>query len=130
MSTNDHCTCKSVSSFGVANDTNSNDSDYRIEQLRENIEQQNGTIECREGETGEHENHAYWDPGCPQAVSDQVRSIVSIADYFDISATAARNWVIRYESYNPDSEGLPGIRERLETLSPEDLGLSPLSERR
>ena len=111
-------------------DANSKESDYKIEPFYANAKQQIGAIEYQEGELGEYENHSCRDIDLPRAVSKQLGSITSTADHFDISATVARNWLIRYESYDLYREGLPGLSERLETLSPTNLGLSSLGERR
>lgn len=74
------------------------------------------------------ERHPYRDPEKLRAVYEQAGTIAGTAAHFDVSHTTTRLWLIQYEMYDPERQGLSSIANRLEKLSPEDLGLSPLGE--
>ena len=78
----------------------------------------------------ELERHPYRDPDRLQTAYEQAGTIAGTAAHFDVSETAARIWLIHYGIYDPDTQGLSQVADRLEELSPEDLGLPPLGERR
>ncbi len=76
------------------------------------------------------EHHPYRDPEQLRTVYDRVGTIVGTAAHFDVSETTARNWLIHHEIYDPRVQGVSSVAAQLEELSPEDLGLPPLGERR
>lgn len=78
----------------------------------------------------ELERHPYRDPDRLQTAYEQAGTIAGTAAHFDVSETTARIWLIIHEMYDPEKQGLSQVANRLEKLSPEDLGLPPLGERR
>ena len=74
------------------------------------------------------ERHPYRDPEKLRAIYEQAGTIAGTAAHFDVSHTTTRLWLIQYEMYDPERQGLSSIANRLEKLSPEDLGLSPLGD--
>ncbi|SIR97176.1 hypothetical protein SAMN05421858_4862 [Haladaptatus litoreus] len=76
----------------------------------------------------ELKQHPYRDPEQLQTVFEQAGTIADTAAHFDISQTTARLWLIQYELYDPERQGMSSVANRLEELSPEDLGLPPLGE--
>ncbi len=78
----------------------------------------------------ELDRHPYRDPNQLRAAYEDTGTIAGTAAHFDVSETTARMWLIRYEIYDPDIQGLSALADRLEDLLPEDLGLSPLDEYR
>jgi hypothetical protein len=78
----------------------------------------------------ELEQHPYRDPDRLRTAYEQAGTIVGTAAHFDVSETAVRMWLIHYGIYDPETQGLTQVANRLEELSPEDLGLPPLGERR
>jgi hypothetical protein len=77
----------------------------------------------------ELENHPYRNPSHLEEVYTQVGTIAGTASSFGISEATARTWLIRYDFYDPETDGLPTPSEQLQKLTPEDLGLSPIGER-
>ena len=78
----------------------------------------------------ELKQHPYRDPERLRTAYEQAGTIAGTAAYFDVSETAVRMWLIHYGIYDPNTQGLSAFADRLEELSPEDLGLPPLGERR
>lgn len=76
------------------------------------------------------EQHPYRDPDRLQTAYKQAGTIAGTATHFNVSPTTIRLWLICYEMYDPERQGLSQVANQLEELSPEDLGLSPLGERR
>lgn len=79
---------------------------------------------------GQSESFPYRDPDQLRSVYDRIRTIAGTASHFGISESTARTWLIQYDIYDPATDGLPALAEYLEKLAPEDLGLTPLGERR
>ncbi len=78
----------------------------------------------------ELKQHPYRDLDRLRTTYEQAGTIAGTAAHLDVSETAVRMWLIHYEIYDPGTEGLSNAADRLEELSPEDLGLPPLGERR
>ena len=76
----------------------------------------------------ELERHPYRDPEKLRTVYEQAGTITGTAAHFDVSETTARLWLIHHGIYDPERQGLSSVANRLEELSPEDLGLAPLGE--
>lgn len=76
----------------------------------------------------ELKQHPYRDPEKLRAAFEQAGTIAGTAAHFDISQTTARLWLIQYELYDPERQGMSSVANRLGELSPEDLGLPPLGE--
>jgi hypothetical protein len=76
------------------------------------------------------EKYPYRDPSRLQEVFDQIGTIAGTASHFGIVEATARIWLIHYDIYDPETEGLTAPTERLEKLAPEDVGLCPLGERK
>ena len=72
--------------------------------------------------------HPYRDPEKLRTVFEQEGTIAGTAAHFDVSQTTARLWLIQYELYDPERQGMSSVANRLGELSPEDLGLPPLGE--
>ncbi|RBI60000.1 hypothetical protein DMJ13_20150 [halophilic archaeon] len=71
----------------------------------------------------------YRDPDRLREVYDQKGTIAATATYFDISAMTARTWLIKFDIFDPDTDGLEMPAQQLQELDPEDVGLPPRGER-
>ena len=68
----------------------------------------------------------YRNPEHLEAVFDEKGTIVHTGNHFDVSEATARRWLIEFEIYDPDTDGVRQPALLLEKLSPEDVGLTPL----
>jgi hypothetical protein len=68
----------------------------------------------------------YRNPEHLEAVFDEKGTIVHTGNHFDVSEATARRWLIEFEIYDPDTDGVKQPALLLEKLSPEDVGLTPL----
>ena len=71
----------------------------------------------------------YRDPSVLEDVFQREGTITGTADYFDIAPATCRKWLLRYEIYEPDSQGLETPAQQLSRLGPEDIGLKAIGER-
>ena len=62
-----------------------------------------------------------------KAAYEECGTIQDTADYFDIAPSTARKYLVRFELYEPETEG-PVRAIDLENASPEDIGLAPIGE--
>ena len=58
-----------------------------------------------------------------EAVFKQKGNIAHTAVHFDISETTARRWLIRFDLYDPETQGVGQTALMLESMSLEDAGL-------
>ncbi|WP_266082728.1 hypothetical protein [Haladaptatus caseinilyticus] len=75
-------------------------------------------------------DYSYRYPDRLQETYDRIGTIAGTASHFGISESTARTWLIHHGIYDPETDGIPAPAERLKELHPEDLGLTPLGERR
>ena len=71
----------------------------------------------------------YRNPSILEDAFQREGTIIGTADHFDIAPATCRKWLLRYEIYDPDSQGLETTAQKLSNLDPEDVGLKPIGER-
>ena len=72
----------------------------------------------------EYDDHQ--NPEHLEAVFEEKGTIVHTGNHFGVSEATARRWLIDFEIYDPDTDGVRQTALLLEELSPEDVGLSPM----
>ena len=85
--------------------------------------------EASEPESDDCSQPPYQDPGRLREVYEQEGTIAATAVYFDISAMTVRTWLIKFDIFDPDTDGVEMPAQRLQELDPEDVGLPPRGER-
>lgn len=71
----------------------------------------------------------YQNPSTLKNAFEREGTIIGTADYFDIAPATCRKWLLRYDLYKPESEGLENPAQQLSELDPEDVGLKAIGER-
>lgn len=69
----------------------------------------------------EYDDHK--NPEHLEAVFEAKGTIVHTGQHFGVSEATARRWLIDFEIYDPDTDGVRQTALLLEKLSPEDVGL-------
>lgn len=71
----------------------------------------------------------YQNPSTLKNAFEREGTIIGTADYFGIAPATCRKWLLRYDLYEPESEGLENPAQQLSELDPEDVGLKAIGER-
>jgi hypothetical protein len=71
----------------------------------------------------------YQNPSTLKSAFEREGTIIGTANYFGIAPATCRKWLLRYDLYEPESEGLENPAQQLSELDPEDVGLKAIGER-
>lgn len=71
----------------------------------------------------------YHNPIILEETFNREGTIIGTADYFGIAPATCRKWLLRYDLYEPESDGLENPAQQLSELNPEDIGLNAIGER-
>lgn len=71
----------------------------------------------------------YQNPTVLEEAFNREGTIIGTADHFGIAPATCRKWLLRYELYQPESQGLETPAQQLSKLDPEDVGLKAIGER-
>lgn len=78
---------------------------------------------------GELEAKPYRDPEKLREVYERTGTIQATAAHFGVSHSTIRTWLVGYNFYDPETDGLNNHAPKLQELTPEEVGLRPIGER-